>query len=200
VILQGLVNWEAGALEPAVALEVMEAAIAQGGPVGERARDLLQPVFDGGSDVVLEREWALAGGDSEAGRVVFQTVGDCQRCHGGRDEATGGHGGGAGPNLAGVSAKGNRYVLESVLLPGAAIADGFGSLVVTRHDGSQVSGLLVAESESEVQVDAGGVEPVTLKTFEIASRTEPTTGMPPMGLVLEPRALRDVMAYVMSLE
>jgi putative heme-binding domain-containing protein len=128
--------------------------------------------------------------------VTFQTIGDCQRCHG----AKGGHGGGAGPDLAGVSAKGEAYVLESVLQPGAQIADGFGSVVVSLRDGTSLSGLLLAESEAEVRVDTGSAEPIVVARSDIQSMSEPTTGMPPMGLVLEPRALRDVLAYVMSLD
>ncbi len=195
VILQALVYWESGELEGAVALEVIEAALAQGGALEQRAKRMLVPVSNDARQLVDGRKWALAGGDPDAGRVVFQTVGDCLRCHGGG----GGHGGGAGPELAGVSARGARHVLESVLAPGREIAAGFGSVVVTRRDGSRVSGLLVESSEFRVGVDVGAVEPVVIARSDIASQSEPTTGMPPMGLALEPRALRDVMAYVMSL-
>lgn len=200
VILQGLVDWESRDLDRAVALEVMEAAAAQGGRLAARAGGLMSPDSIDAERLLEDREWALAGGDAEAGRVVFQTTGDCQRCHAGSEASKqAGHGGGAGPDLAGVSAKGARYVLESVLLPGAQIANGFGSVVVTRRDGSSLSGLLVASNETEIRVDVGQAEPVVVPIAEIATRTEATTGMPPIGLILEPRALRDVMAYVMSL-
>ncbi|MCP4908895.1 MAG: heme-binding protein [bacterium] len=195
-ILQALVDWESGALEDAVALEVMEAALAQGGELATRSRGILAPTGADSARLVDDRRWALGGGDAAAGRLIFQTVGDCQRCHGGG----GGHGGGAGPDLAGVSRKGARYVLESVLIPSARITEGFGSVVVTRRSGSTLSGLLVGSSESEVVVDVGAAEPVVVARGEITSQSEPKTGMPPMGLALEPRALRDVVAYVMSLE
>ncbi len=199
-ILQALERWESGDLEAAVALEVMEAALAQGGSLTVRANGFLAPGSADPARLVEDRAWALAGGDVAAGRVVFQTVGDCQRCHAGGGPATAGHGSGAGPALAGVSARGERHVLESVLLPGAQIADGFGSVVVTRRDGSTVSGLLVASSESEIWVDVGAGEPVAIAAAEIAAQTQLATGMPPTGLALSPRALRDVIAYVMSLE
>ncbi len=154
----GLSRWEAGDLDREVALEVLEAAIASGdGGLGPRARSLLA----GSPERPVEsRGWALAGGDPVAGRVVFQTVGDCQRCHGdpeAGDEAAG-QGGHAldrvGPSLAGVASKGPDYVLESILVPDAQIAEGY---------------------------------------------TRPS-GMPPVGLLLEPRALRDLVAYVSSLD
>ena len=40
----------------------------------------------------------------------------------------------------------------------------------------------------------------SIEQDEVAARTEPSSGMPPMGLVLPPRDLRDVVAYVMSLK
>jgi HEAT repeat protein/cytochrome c5 len=151
---QGLARWAAGELDPVVALDVIEAGIASGeGALVARARALLEPSPEA---PVESRRWALAGGDPVAGRTVFQTVGDCQRCHGdpaaGADEA--GHGGRIGPALTGVAARGPRFALESVLVPDAQIADGFPS----------------------------------------------PSGMPPVGLVLEPRALRDLVAHLSTLE
>lgn len=197
-LARAMARWESGDFEPAAALELLEAARAQGGALGEQAGAWLAPDVDlspeAAQRVVPARAWALSGGDPGAGQRVFQTVGDCQRCHGG-----GGHGAGAGPDLAGVSARGARYVLESMLLPGAQIAEGFGSVVVTRRDGTTVSGLLVESHPDGVRLDVGESEPLRLEASEVASISEPTTGMPPMGLALEPRALRDVLAYVMSL-
>jgi hypothetical protein len=77
---QGLARWAAGELDPVVALDVIEAGIASGeGALVARARALLEPSPEA---PVESRRWALAGGDPVAGRTVFQTVGDCQRCHG----------------------------------------------------------------------------------------------------------------------
>lgn len=200
---EGLDSWESGALDEDVALELLLAARAQGGPLAERATRLLSPGSGSASERVAQRRWALAGGEPAAGERIFQTSGDCQRCHGG-----GGHGAGAGPDLLGVASKGAAHVLESLVAPDAQIAEGFGSIVVTRRDGTTVAGLLLAADDRAVVIDAGvdaGVdpgkgEPVVVAADDIASRTLPTTSMPPMGLVLPPRALRDVVAYVMALE
>jgi len=154
VITQGLVYWEMGELDDDVALDVIEAGLVQPDPaLADRARALLATSAE---RPVESRRWALAGGDPVAGRAVFQTVGDCQRCHGDPEAAleTPGHGGGIGPSLAGIAAKGPHFALESVLEPGAQIAAGFAS----------------------------------------------PSGMPPVGRVLEPKALRDLVAYLMSLE
>lgn len=197
VLAQGLVYWQTGDLAPAIALEVKEAALAQGdAALAEQARRAFASSAD---DPVESRRWALAGGDPAAGQVVFQTSGDCQRCHRSETGVGGGHGGGAGPSLSGVSAKGARHLLESVVLPNAQIAAGFGSVVVTKTDGSTVAGLLIEESARSVVLELGGGERSVVAQEEIATRTDPVTGMPPMGLTLSPRALRDVIAYVQTL-
>ncbi len=153
MIAQGLVYWQSGELADELALDVIEAALAQGDVgLAERAKALLAA---SAAAQVESRRWALAGGDPVAGRAVFQTVGDCQRCHGDPEAsvATPGHGGRIGPDLAGVAGKGAAYVLESVLIPDARIAEGFAS----------------------------------------------PSGMPPIGVALAPRDLRDLVAYAMTL-
>jgi len=161
-ILRALAAWEAGALAEPVALDVIEAGVAQGGlgaaDLAARARSALAgPPGSSGSpgSLVASRRWARAGGDPVAGRAVFQTTGDCQRCHGDPEAAESGHGGAPiGPVLSGIAAKGADYLLESVLAPDAQIAAGFPS----------------------------------------------PSNMPPIGLALEPRALRDLVAYLMGLD
>jgi quinoprotein glucose dehydrogenase len=189
-----------------VALEVLLAARDHAEPgLAARGRALLEATSD---SPVRQRRWALAGGDVEAGREVFQTHGDCQRCH--RVEASAGagpgHGAGVGPPLAGVGRRrGATYVLESILDPQARIADGFATVVVTRRDGSTLAGLLVEEDATEVSIDpSGGTSDagsaVSIPRSTIASISAPVSGMPPIGLGLDPAALRDLVAYVTSLE
>ena len=84
--------------------------------------------------------------------------------------------------------------------PQAEIADGFATIVVTRSDGTTVSGLLVGEDADGIRLDVGGGQMESIATAEIVGRTQATSGMPPMGLVLSARDLRDVIAYVMALE
>ena len=196
-IEQGLIAWSSGELEAGVALEVLQAASSRGGALAAKANGALAGEADlaNAAGLVAARRWALAGGDAASGREVFQTFGDCQRCHGGG----GGHGGGVGPSLSGVRAKGAEHILESVLAPNAKIAEGFASIVVARRSGSSVSGLIVSEDESSLLLDTGGAELVEIALDDIAERSTPISGMPPMGLGLPPAALRDVLAYVMTL-
>ena len=63
-----------------------------------------------------------------------------------------------------------------------------------------MSGLLVGEDASTIRLDVGEGVIESIDQRDVTSRTEPTSGMPPMGLVLPARDLRDVVAHVMSLD
>ena len=197
VIATGLDAWATGEGDPASAIELFEAAIARGGEAGARAKAWLTPPPVGDAEtLVAARRWAVEGGDSRRGREVFQSIGDCQRCHGG---GGGGHGGGVGPALDGISERGAEHVLASMLDPQAEIADGFATITVTRRDGGVVTGLLVGDEDEGLRLDVGDGQIESIALGDVAARTTPTTGMPAMGLVLPARDLRDVVAYVMSL-
>jgi quinoprotein glucose dehydrogenase len=183
----------AGELDPALSLDVLEAARARGASELEErlaAIDAEAPA----TDLVAARAWAQAGGDAGRGRLVFQGAGDCQRCHG-----AAGHGGGTGPELAGIGRRADaRTLLEAVVDPQAEIATGFASVSVTRNDGGVVSGTLLEETGDLLLIDADG-ERTEIPKSEITTRTAAASGMPPMGLTLEPRDLRDLIAYLETL-
>ena len=85
VIAQGLMEWSEGNLEQGVALEVFEAAAGRGGDLEARSGLAMAggAAASSGDRPVDTRRWALSGGNAELGREIFQTIGDCQRCHGG---------------------------------------------------------------------------------------------------------------------
>ena len=75
---------------------------------------------------------------------------------------------------------------------------------IQTKQGDSISGILDTENESSISlsIDTGHGE-ITIKTFnkkDIESQSEIISGMPPMGLILSPRELRDVMAYVQDLK
>ncbi len=110
-----------GALEPSLRLDVMEAA--PGHSAAEAAVAAWRAQLDPSNPLA---PWmiCLEGGDVERGRrILTGHVGaQCLRCH-----SLAGGGGHAGPSLEGVA---NRYdrtgLLESLIVPNARIAAGFG--------------------------------------------------------------------------
>jgi putative heme-binding domain-containing protein len=184
---------EAGSLEPAVQLELLEAARVRG--THALAERLATYEFRAAAaGLFASRAWALDGGDAARGLLVFQGQGDCQRCHG-----DAGHGAGAGPPLEGIGSRRDRaHFLRSVLEPSAEIAEGFATLSVTKRDGSVVTGTLVGEEDGALVLDTGGQQQ-RIASAEIAERIGPVSAMPPNGLSLPPRELRDLVAYLATL-
>ena len=141
---------------------------------------------------------ALKGGDAEAGKRVFleKPEASCVRCHKYQQ-----YGAEVGPVLDGVGKRQTReYLLESIVDPNAKIAQGFETLIVTMKDGSVHAGILKKETAEQLvlQPPAGG--PETLKASEVASRNKGISGMPPLGMVLSKRDLRDVVEFLSRLK
>jgi quinoprotein glucose dehydrogenase len=129
----------AGKVPPEIVLDVLDAAEtranaprlklyaslkAEGGPstarrAGEAAGQARSPYLE-----------SLAGGDAERGRDIFlnNSAVYCQRCH-----KLDGQGGEVGPQLNGIAAdpeKDRRYMLESIVLPSAKIANGYETVIL----------------------------------------------------------------------
>jgi quinoprotein glucose dehydrogenase len=184
---------QASSLPTAVQLELIEAVESRDDPVLRGQLDAWRA--SRGTNPITRYSWALDGGDPLRGELVFQGSGDCQRCHG-----TAGHGAGIGPALIGIAAKrGTLHLLSSMLVPQADIAEGFGTISLTRRDGSIVTGALIEQREHELLLRVAAGELVKVALADIASRTEPTSSMPPVGLALADRDLRDVIAYLKTL-
>jgi quinoprotein glucose dehydrogenase len=147
----------------------------------------------------------LVGGDAELGEKIFKERADvsCIKCH-----SVNGFGGNAGPDLAGVGAKQPReYLLESILLPPAKIAEGWEAVIVRRKNGEVISGIVKGETDQDLVLNVitdptrGIIKPVTVKKSDIDRRKGGQSAMPE-GLVkaLSKRDLRNLIEYLASLK
>jgi quinoprotein glucose dehydrogenase len=112
-----------GSLDPALRLEVLEAA-RRTGSADVAAEIAAWRSARLGGDVLEEYSVALEGGDVAAGSNVFHyhRVAECLRCH-----VLGGTGGTVGPSLTGIGARRDRrFILLSIADPQAIVAQGFG--------------------------------------------------------------------------
>ena len=139
---------------------------------------------------------SLKGGDFRAGRRIFQShpAGECRRCH----QADSGHtpDGDAGPNLAGVANRQDaRTLLESLVLPDAEIAPGYGTAIVTLENGGTVTGTYYGEEEAHLDLLAANGAQRILKS-DIAETAFSPSSMPAMGDLLEAREIRDLVAWL----
>jgi len=142
---------------------------------------------------------SLHGGDAEAGETIFvgKTQLSCVRCH--QIDRGGGE---VGPNLTVIGkTRDRRTLLESICLPDARISEGFETAVIADEDGSVFTGIVANENETIVElIAADGTRNVIEKEF-IVARKKGKSSMP-AGLteLMTARELRDLVAYLVSLQ
>ncbi|MGB5318795.1 MAG: HEAT repeat domain-containing protein [Eudoraea sp.] len=141
---------------------------------------------------------ALYGGNRWAGSRVFKnnSAAQCVRCH-----ALDGSGGKVGPPLDNIAAILSREeLLESLIEPGARLAPGYGSVLLTLKDGQKVGGVLMAEDSKEIILRTSEAEPMEIPISRIKTRENMPSAMPPVGQVLSKRELRDLIEFLASLK
>jgi quinoprotein glucose dehydrogenase len=191
-------DMRAGKIAPEVQLELLEAAAKRTAP-GVKAK--LQAYNEGlpKGDLLAAFKPALLGGDKAAGETLFRehAVAACLRCHKVR-----GSGGEAGPDLTDIGAKKDRaYILESIILPNAKIAEGFQTMIITMKNGDIQAGVVQSEDANEVALQPPGAALVHLKKADIKSREAAPSGMPPnFADLLTKREIRDIVEFVASLK
>jgi quinoprotein glucose dehydrogenase len=179
-----------------VAVEVLEAARGRSEPEVKAAVEAYDMGVIISSDSLAAVLPSLEGGDPKKGADVFQShsQAECRRCH--RAEIGGDSGGEIGPNLAGVgNRRDRRYLLESLVDPSTEVAPGFGIVSLTLKNDVTLGGVLLKESPDFVDVDASG-KAWRIKRADIKTLTPAVSAMPPMGAILTPAELRDVVAWL----
>lgn len=150
-------------------------------------------------DMLASWRVAMQGGDAKRGEQIYLShPAECMRCH----RAGQGHeaGGEAGPNLAGVGNRGDReFMIESMIVPGAKVADGYGVVSATLTNGKSVGGIMVQQTKEFIDIDAG--ETISrVKRTDIKEMTPPLSAMPPMMGLLKPREARDLVEWLTTLK
>ena len=182
----------------AVRLDILDAAAKRPEPKLKAALAAYEDGLDK-SDPLAAFQVALEGGNVDNGRRIFHNHGaaNCVQCHKVGDRA----GGEAGPNLSGLGSRQDAaYILESIVNPGAKLTAGYSAIAVTMNDGSIVAGMLMKETDTEVVIRdiATGEETACLKS-DIKTLPPAISTMPPMGLILKKSEIRDLVAFLSSL-
>jgi putative membrane-bound dehydrogenase-like protein len=184
----------AGQVPPALQLDVMDAATES------KDRALLAKLnqYRSGkpkNDALAAYVESLEGGDPAEGELIFKS-GQCTQCH-----LVHGSGGAVGPDLSTIGARlDRRKLLQSIVDPAAEIAHGFQQVSVTTKDGDTITGTIQKEDATAMTLKADDGETITIKAADIESRTNPSSGMPPMGDVLNRREIRHVVEYLTTLK
>ena len=168
--------------------------------------EVLEPSFDAAlaaNEAKKERLAPLAlaavkQGDPVAGRAVYESGrGACIACH-----RIGDKGNEIGPNLSKIGGiRAEREIVESILFPSNSIARDYDLNAFQLTDGSSVLGLIKARSAEGVTIVEASGQKRLLPTESVASSTQLTTSLMPMGLdgLLAEKDLIDLVAYLRSL-
>ena len=187
----------AGKVAPELQLDVLEAGANVRSPQVSKA--LTQYEGARGKDDLAAYREVLRGGNAEAGRKIFfeRAEAQCLRCH-----KMKGEGSEVGPELTTLGqTKPREYLLEAIVYPNKAIAQGFDSIMITLKDDTDVSGVLRGETADEVIVAQPGGVIAKVKKSDIASRRTGLSGMPEgFGQLLSKRDLRDLVEYLATVK
>lgn len=195
-------------------------AFDRGGAAFWYANDLMQKYpFEDGREPIAEsgdrwvpqfvKKWTTADVDASAvasqprsfatGKLYFGRLG-CARCHRLNDE-----GGNFGPDLAKLEPKKKtaQHVLESILSPSKDVDDQYKMRVVITVDGEVLTGLVVAESPSELRLITDPLNPTmptVIKKDDIDEQSVSKNSIMPDGLVnwLTEEQIYDLVAYVLA--
>lgn len=185
-----------GKVEAGLQLEIIEAGQKLG--IDERLTEFLARR----ANIVDPANFGecLEGGSAAAGEAIFRNhiAAQCIRCHKVGDSKDGSE---IGPNLVNAREHGREYLLEALIAPQKVVAEGYGNITITLKDGSSVAGQFRSEDKSQIIVrdPATGKETKVAKA-EIAEQSQVLSVMPPVGAILKRREIRDVIAYLMTLE
>jgi len=138
---------------------------------------------------------AMAGGDAERGETIFyeKISASCVRCHK-IDE----RGGDVGPNLSKIGKdKTRQYLLEAIVDPNRAVAQGFETVVIETTDGKVFSGIIKKETPDEITLVDANAKLFTVKTADIDSRQKGLSSMPAdVTKELTPFEVRDLVEFL----
>jgi quinoprotein glucose dehydrogenase len=181
-----------------IQLDVIEAAKKRNAPALKDKLAKYETTIPA-ADPLAKYRSALLGGNADNGRKVFREKAqtECLRCH--KCEIGDSQ---VGPELTHIGATKDRgYLLESIILPSAKIAEGFETVVLMLTNGDVAAGTLAGQDAAGVKLkvlDAQGKMQVqTVPAAQIKERqSAPSPMLPGVGEVLTRSELRDVIEYL----
>lgn len=185
-----------GNLDPELSLDVLIAARASQDDVTQTLLSHYETSKDT-TDPLSPYTETLHGGDPVKGRKVFETsvAAQCTLCH-----RIGRRGSNVGPALTNIGQQESRYILESLVDPGAVVAPGFGVTSATLKSGETVSGILLKTTATQDHIKTPDGRVLKIDRADIADRTPAMSSMPPMGALMSAYELRDLIAFLKTLD
>jgi putative heme-binding domain-containing protein len=138
-------------------------------------------------------------GDPMRGGELFREQGrlQCSRCH-----QIAGTGGTIGPRMDSIGRTLSRaQMFESIAEPSRQIDPKYQTLSILTQDGEVITGLLVSESDTTIQIVSSTGEKFNVPMSDVSERRLESTSLMPAGLLeqLTAQEMADLLAYLASL-
>ena len=187
-----------GRIAPEIQLEVIEeaTAIARDYPEIRMQMDNYNNYINKQS-VMKRYDVAIKGGNAEKGKDIFFThaQAQCSKCHALKQIAKQ-----IGPSLEGIAKRHSReFLLQSIVEPQAEITLGYGIVTAKLNDNRIVSGTLLNKDKKRITIKLPNNSLEYLATSEIKSLSKPVGTMPDLKAILNLRQVRDLVAYLATL-
>lgn len=136
-----------------------------------------------------------AGGDADIGKALFYGDGGCMRCH-----SIQGQGSWVGPDLTSIAqTRDTSYLLNALINPSKDIAPGYGAITLTMKNNETVSGVYFGETAETITVGKDRNHQVIYQKAQVATTVFSPSGMPPMHYMLNKAQIRDLLAFLETL-
>tara|TARA_R110002049_G_scaffold47902_1_gene138436 strand:- start:150082 stop:153423 length:3342 start_codon:yes stop_codon:yes gene_type:complete len=197
-IEQGVSDYLSGELPSDVRLNVREAAKDRvSAELSEQLKAYDQELAQ--SDPLGPWLDSAHGGNADLGRKLFfeKTELSCVRCH--KVDRAGGE---VGPNLTLIGKeKDEKYLLEAICLPSATIAKGYETAVIATEAGDVLTGIVRSENDDEIELLMADGTQKRIDQVDVVARRKGNSSMPTdLAKLITPRELRDLVAYLKSLQ
>jgi putative heme-binding domain-containing protein len=188
----------AGTIAPEVQLEVLEVAKALSKQDQALESKLEKHQAETAKKGIMATYgMALVGGNAEKGRRIFQghAQAQCAKCHALKQTDKQ-----VGPSLEGIAKRHSReYLLRSIVDPQADLVSGYAIITLQLKDGQTVAGNLISRDDQAITVKLPDGSMQTISRSEVKSESKPIGTMPDVRSFLDPREIRDLVAYLATM-
>ena len=189
----------AGSIAPSVQLEVFEVAKA----LSKQDKSLeakleRHQAKTAETGIMATYGMSLVGGNVEKGRRIFQghAQAQCAKCHALKQTDKQ-----VGPSLDGIAKRHPReYLLRSIVDPQADLVPGYGIITLQLKNDQTVAGNLISRDDQSITVKLPDGSIQTIARSEVESESKPIGTMPDVRSFLDPRQVRDLVAYLATLK
>ena len=175
-------------------LELMEAAANRADVQVKEKLAAIQAAYPTDDPLATYRD-CLSGGSTQAGSQVFYGKSEvyCQRCH-----KVNGNGGEVGPDLTDIGKKKDReYLLQSIVLPNHAIAEGFETRVLALNDGTIVAGIVKKDDGKLITLMTPEAKTIEVDRARVEEERRGDSAMPAdLVTKMSRRELRDLVEFL----